>query len=191
MLFRSGGKALGRMFDLNKTLLRIDAQNCGIANGNAVSPETTCEAIAAGIKENKTMTCYMLQWNPLGQGCVTLLDALTSSPGKPLFSLENCSFNALADGKRSQVDLRNLTQSYQFDLSVPRDRESLQPLLELALKQCGQNWRNERIDGTRFHFPELGTWTVPDQGILEFDFVDFEPFADDDEIGRASCRERV
>lgn len=176
-----GGKALGRVFDLNKTLLRLDAQNCGIANANETSPETTCEAIAAGIKENKTMTCYMFQWNPLGQGCATLLDALISSPGKPLFSLENCSFNVLADGKRCQVDPRNLTQSYKFDLSVPRDREALQPLLELALKECGQNWRNERLNGECFHFPEEGVWTVPDSGILEFDFVDFEPFADDDD----------
>ena len=27
--------------------------------------------------------------------------------------------------------------------------------------------------GERFHFPEEGVWTVPDKGILEFDFVDF------------------
>jgi hypothetical protein len=166
-----GGIALGRLFFNNKTLQQIDLENCGIVTA-------ACTEIAQGIRENAVLKCVKMQWNPLGIGGVEVLDALTSSPARPLFSLENCSINNM-DGHRSRVDLRNITQSYRFNLSVSDDRLHLQPLLELALKECGQNWRNERLNGKAFHFPEEGIWTVPDAGILEFDFVNFEPQTED------------
>jgi len=177
-----GGIALGKMLDQNKTISRIDLPNCGILN-------SACAPIAAGLKENTALTCIKLQWNPLGEGCMLILDALVTSPAKPLFSLENCSFNAIADGNKSAVDPRNVTQNYKFDLSREREREALQPLLELALKECGQCWRNERINSKRFHFPEEGIWVVPDAGILEFDFVDFESdYEEQNEMGNDDFR---
>jgi hypothetical protein len=166
-LGKQGSISLGRLFFHNKTLQQIDLQNCGIV-------ADACTEIARGIKDNNVLKCVKMQWNPLGAGGQAVLDALTSSPARPLFSLENCSGNSM-DGQRSRLDLRNLTQRYRFDLSVPEDRQNLQPLLELALKECGQNWRNESVNRKAFHFPEEGIWRVPDTGILEFDFVNFEP----------------
>ena len=169
-----GGRALGRLFDYNKTLLRIDLQNCGIVN-------TACDAIAEGLRDNKSLKVVKFQWNPLGSGCTAILDAVLASPGKPNCSLENCGYDSQKDGRKCAVDPRNLTRSYKFDLSDDQDRKSLQLLYELALKECGQNWRNERINGRRFHFPEEGLWPIPDKGVLEFDFVDLEPVNEEEE----------
>jgi CRP-like cAMP-binding protein len=170
-----GGKSLGRMFFHNKTLSHIDLQNCGIVS-------EACPPFADGLKGNQSLACIKLQWNPMGQGCKLLMDVLMSMSTKPLFNLENCSYNSLSEGKSSTVEMVNLTQSYRFDLSDEKDRQSLQHLMELALKEGGQNWRNERLNGKAFHFPEEGIWNLPDEGVLEFDFVDSEPVTDDTEV---------
>ena len=170
---QKGGEALGRMFFHNKTLERIDLQNCGI-------PGAACEAIADGIKENQSIQSILMQWNPLGTHLKLLVEALTTSPAKPLFNLENCMAKSQ---KASTVDPRKMTQSYRFDLSNEKDRESLQPLIALGIKECGQNWRNEQLDGKRFHFPEQGDWPVPNEGIVEFDFVEMEAKEDADGDG--------
>ena len=53
--------------------------------------------------------------------------------------------------------------------------------------RIGERWRSERWDGLRFQFPN---WSVrlPE---FPFPYEESDGFATSNEIGRASCRERV
>jgi hypothetical protein len=46
----------------------------------------------------------------------------------------------------------------------------LKLLVEAGMKDQGNSWRNEQLDGVRFCFPRVGAWNVPDKGILQLDF---------------------
>jgi hypothetical protein len=57
----------------------------------------------------------------------------------------------------------------RLDLSVPLDRAIASELYELALRQEGENWIGETIDGRSFSAPEDydNPWVIPSRGILE------------------------
>lgn len=52
---------------------------------------------------------------------------------------------------------------------MPLDRAIASELYELALRQEGENWIGETIDGRSFSAPEDydNPWVIPDRGILE------------------------
>ncbi len=58
---------------------------------------------------------------------------------------------------------------YRLDIQVPLDRAIASELYELALRQEGENWIGETIDGRSFSAPEDfdNPWIIPDRGILE------------------------
>jgi hypothetical protein len=52
---------------------------------------------------------------------------------------------------------------------VPLDRAIASELYELALRQEGENWMGETIDGRSFSAPEdyANPWVIPERGVLE------------------------
>ena len=56
---------------------------------------------------------------------------------------------------------------YSLNLEVHAQRMIAVGLVERARRHCGENWRNERLDGCRFSFS--GNWVVPERGVLELD----------------------
>jgi hypothetical protein len=60
-------------------------------------------------------------------------EALLEVPSSPLFSLENCGFDLLADISH-HVNLVNPTGHYKFDLSIESHREQLKTLISLGVK---------------------------------------------------------
>lgn len=57
----------------------------------------------------------------------------------------------------------------RLDLKVPLDRAIASELYELALRQEGENWIGETIDGRSFSAPEDydNPWVIPERGVLE------------------------
>ena len=57
----------------------------------------------------------------------------------------------------------------RLDIKIPLDRAVASELYELALRQEGENWIGETIDGKSFSAPEDfdNPWIIPDHGILE------------------------
>jgi hypothetical protein len=159
-----GGRAMGMMLAENRNLTRLDCSNC------RMTVECT-EELSAGLAANDTVQTLLMEWNPFGDGVPQLLEALAGASTQPRFSLDNCGFDLLAHGGQSQVDARNPTGHYTLNLAQPAQREQLQLLVEAALRDAGDSWRNETLDGHRFVFPAVGAWDIPDQGILDLDFV--------------------
>ncbi len=61
----------------------------------------------------------------------------------------------------------------RLDLRVPLDRAVASELYELALRQEGENWMGETIDGRSFSAPEdyENPWVIPERGVLELRWV--------------------
>ena len=167
LLGHMGGIELGKLLHSTHTIRRIDASHCQI-------PSTAADAIRDGLINNCTIENLRLHFNPLKDGVPRVKAAIFSNAhwqeDAPTVRLDHCDFDAV-DYHASKVNLNIPTGHYRFDCSLPGHRKELEKLVNLATRENGENWRNETMDGVRFHFPRSSSWKVPANGVLELDFV--------------------
>ena len=149
LLGHVGGVAFGRLLQSSQSLVRIDVSHCGI-------PESATEAICAGLASNVLLENVRLQFNPLKEGVPLLKDVIFSNKNwadkAPQIRLDHCEFDVLKYSS-AVVNTDIPTGHYRFDISIPSHRAELEKLVTLGTHEDGENWRNETLDGQRFHFP--------------------------------------
>jgi hypothetical protein len=170
----AGGVALGQLLRNSKTVKKIDVSHCQI-------PESATDSICAGLTNNSVLENLRLQFNPLKNGVPRIKDAMFANKNwqekMPSVRLDHCEFEAL-NYHAAVVNSANPSGHYKFDLSKPHQRKDLEMLITLATLENGENWRNETLDGVRFHYPHGEAWGAPAKGILELDFVHLEKSED-------------
>ena len=123
--------------------------------------EKTAVVFAESLFSNKTLSKLILDDNPLGRLGIC---ALMATPSEVFLSIENCTFK-----EQGSFNPESPNGYYRLDLSKAYDRAIVGSLQRLAAADQGENWKNEKLNGVPFNFPEddIEEWEIPEKGILE------------------------
>lgn len=178
-----GAMILAQSLRTNGTLQLLDVSHDQIQERGAF-------VLADMLKENKGLEQLVLSGNPIGQrGGRAILRAInrmvelgTADTRKVILSKCNYSYST-AD---KIFDPANPGGDYECDLTNPYDRAVAWELVELAWKEEGENWEDERIDNQPFDLPEPeegevwgrdpsfgpGCWyQLPAEGVLKVTYL--------------------
>ena len=127
--------------------------------------EKTAVVFAENLFSNKTLSKLILDDNPLGRLGIC---ALMATPSEVFLSIENCTFK-----EQGSFNPESPNGYYRLDLSKAYDRAIVGSLQRLAAADQGENWKNEKLNGVPFNFPEddIEEWEIPEKGILEVTYV--------------------
>lgn len=152
-------EGLARSLEKNKSMQTLDLKSNNIH-------EKTAVIFAESLFSNKTLSKLILDDNPLGRLGIC---ALMATPSKVFLSIENCTFQ-----EQGSFNPESPNGYYRLDLSKAYDRAIAGSLQRLAAAdEGGENWKNEKLNGVPFNFPEdePDEWEMPDKGILEVTYV--------------------
>ena len=160
-----GGMAMTEMLRQNGKLRFLDVSNCNLA-------EECCEEISSSLKANSGLECIIMRWNPLRNGVRSIMQVAKNKGLKA--QLDHCGLNSIELQSETLNSSCLLTGPYVFDLANHEHRSNLKPLIEHGYRSGGENWRNESLDGQRLAINWNDKLSLPDNGVLRFDFIDLE-----------------
>eukprot|EP00960_Hanusia_phi_P047950 758684-Hanusia_phi.AAC.10 len=159
-----GGMAMTEMLKRNGKLRFLDVSNCNL-------PEECSEEICDSLKANSALSCIIMRWNPLRKGVKQIMQVAKVKGLKA--HVDHCGLNSI-DLQSDMSNASCLTGPYEFDLAIHQHRSNLKVLIEHGYHKGGENWRNERLDEQNIAINWNDKLSLPDQGILRFDFIDLE-----------------
>ena len=151
-------EGLARALQANTSMQFLDLRSNNIQ-------EKTAVVFAESLFSNKTLSKLILDDNPLGRLGIC---ALMATPSEVFLSIENCTFK-----EQGSFNPESPNGYYRLDLSKAYDRAIVGSLQRLAAADQGENWKNEKLNGVPFNFPEddIEGWEIPEKGILEVTYV--------------------
>ena len=151
-------EGLARALQANTSMKLLDLRSNNIQ-------EKTAVVFAESLFSNKTLSKLILDDNPLGRLGIC---ALMATPSEVFLSIENCTFK-----EQGSFNPESPNGYYRLDLSKAYDRAIVGSLQRLAAADQGENWKNEKLNGVPFNFPEddIEEWEIPEKGILEVTYV--------------------
>ena len=151
-------EGLARALQANTSMQFLDLRSNNIQ-------EKTAVVFAESLFSNKTLPKLILDDNPLGRLGIC---ALKATPSEVFLSIENCTFK-----EQGSFNPESPNGYYRLDLSKAYDRAIVGSLQRLAAADQGENWKNEKLNGVPFNFPEddIEEWEIPEKGILEVTYV--------------------
>ena len=151
-------EGLARALQANTSMQFLDLRSNNIQ-------EKTAVVFAESLFSNKTLSKLILDDNPLGRLGIC---ALMATPSEVFLSIENCTFK-----EQGSFNPESPNGYYRLDLSKAYDRAIVGSLQRLAAADQGENWKNEKLNGVPFNFPEddIEEWEIPEKGILEVTYV--------------------
>ena len=176
-----GAKAVASMMAANDALTHLDIAHNRINLDGAL-------ALAEGIKANQQLSSLELGWNPLGiqmnevsrlehnlAGVTALVEAMRANDALETVGMANVqSRGSFTRGREPRFDPKNSDGHYQLDLEQPWDHFIAESLYLRMVDEPGEAWINRTLGGAALELPEPGSWTIPDKGVLEFDYVTYK-----------------
>jgi hypothetical protein len=124
-LGKDAGEVLGKSLITNQSLTYLNVSNNNINS-------TACFTICVGLEENKTLRTLVMDGNPIGELGFTLTSqAPITIGGRLSVSTTKCNtrIRDLEDGK---IDINNIADKYELDMSRPFDRAIMFKILNTA-----------------------------------------------------------
>jgi hypothetical protein len=135
------------------------------------------------MRRNRCIETLMLDGNPIGRKGFNALQRMIrlDESGTLRIGTEGCAIDAPSE--IPNFSIKRPDGFWRLDFSLPEHRAIASELWEVAVKQRGENWIGETLDGIDINISEdtRYPWTIPTKGVMEVDFVSCPdpPLADD------------
>jgi hypothetical protein len=160
----------------NSTLKHLNLTHNGLSDVPVI-------LLCYAMRRNHCIETLTLDGNPIGRkgfNAVQRIIRLDES-GALKIGTEGCAIDAPSD--ISNFSIKRPDGFWRLDFSLPEHRAIASELWEVAVKQRGENWIGETLDGLDMNISEdpRYPWIIPTKGIMEVDFVSCPdpPMADD------------
>jgi hypothetical protein len=160
----------------NSVLKHLDLTHNGLSDVPVI-------LLCYAMRRNHSIETLMLDGNPIGRkgfNAVQRMIRLDES-GSLRIGTEGCAIDAPSD--IPTFSIKRPDGFWRLDFSLPEHRAIASELWEVAVKQRGENWIGETLDGLDMNISEdpRYPWIIPTKGIMEVDFVSCPdpPMADD------------
>jgi hypothetical protein len=173
---KSGLAPLTSCLVTNSTLKHLNLTHNGLSDVPVI-------LLCYAMRRNRCIETLTLDGNPIGRkgfNAVQRIIRLDES-GALTIGTEGCAIDAPSD--IPNFSIKRPDGFWRLDFSLPEHRAIASELWEVAVKQRGENWIGETLDGLDMNISEdpRYPWIIPTKGIMEVDFVSCPdpPMADD------------
>jgi hypothetical protein len=173
---KAGVAPLANCLVSNSTLKHLDLTHNGLADVPVI-------LLCYAMRRNHCIETLMLDGNPIGRkgfNAVQRMIRLDES-GTLRIGTEGCAIDAPSE--IPNFSIKRPDGFWRLDFSLAEHRAIASELWEVAVKQRGENWIGETLDGLDMNISEdpRYPWIIPTKGVMEVDFVSCPdpPMADD------------
>ena len=122
---KDGGETLGKSLITNDSLRHLDISHNGINS-------TACFTICVGLEENRSLRTLIMDGNPIGELGFTMTSQVPLTIGGRIqLSTKKCN-TKIRDVGESKIDINDIADHYELDLSQPFERAILFKILNAA-----------------------------------------------------------
>jgi Leucine-rich repeat (LRR) protein len=173
---KAGVAPLANCLVENSTLKHLHLTHNGLSDVPVI-------LLCYAMRRNHCIETLMLDGNPIGRkgfNAVQRMIRLDES-GTLRIGTEGCAIDAPSE--IPNFSIKRPDGFWRLDFSLPEHRAIASELWEVAVKQRGENWIGETLDGLEMNISEdpRYPWIIPTKGVMEVDFVSCPdpPMADD------------